>query len=621
MQQKHEQHLLKKSLRGGAWIAALRVVQQFITVAKVILLARLLAPHQYGLFAICMLVMELMNIMSQTGFNAALVQRKGDVRDLLDAAWTAGILRGVLLFLVAVLSAPWVIAFFDGKATFSAEQFSKPDKAVVLLRDGDSTQMNYLRQRLSDTFLSRLNDADPGSSQPNLLESLCEELNQILEDRSFFNPNIHDTSRLPAGLAPDAGSTASTEQVRRLNRSLIEDSFEGTLRRVQIDRKTGSLLLICLASNFLLSGLSNIGTIYFSKNLELHKTFIQQFLTMITDLSVFVIVVVITGSLWSLAAAYLCSSLVQVVSGYWISSYRPSWRFDMSQIRELWSYGKWIFGASAVSYVIVRIPDFYIGSVLGPTAFGVYMLAYRIAFLPSREISRVLGGILFPSFSKIQDDIPRLREAYLKVLRLTAWPAVAFGGLIFAMAVPIERVLLTENWPGAARLIQILALMGITASLFSNVDPLLKAVNKQKYLLYWMVFRLILTVVLLLPVVLRYDLESICWRMLAIAVGMKLVILPTLVKTLTFRPGDFLGRLVVPIGCGIAMILLLLLLSNVPLLQLNGVAKNESSSAWDIARFVFLAISGLAGFFSLGWLFSTQLREDVRELLSLMIKR
>ncbi len=47
-----------------------------------------------------MLVVQSLEAFSQTGFGASLVQKKGQVTEYLDSAWTVGIIRACLLYLL-----------------------------------------------------------------------------------------------------------------------------------------------------------------------------------------------------------------------------------------------------------------------------------------------------------------------------------------------------------------------------------------------------------------------------------------------------------------------------------------------------------------------------------------
>ena len=105
--------LSKKVVRGGMWVFGLRITSRGLGFIRTIILARLLAPSDFGLLGIAMLAISTLETFSQTGFQAALIQKKENVESYLDTAWTVSAIRGVILFLILFLSAPVVAKFFN----------------------------------------------------------------------------------------------------------------------------------------------------------------------------------------------------------------------------------------------------------------------------------------------------------------------------------------------------------------------------------------------------------------------------------------------------------------------------------------------------------------------------
>ncbi len=64
------------AVNSAAWYGATRLWGQLISWAVTILLARLLAPHDYGLFAIALSVLALLELLQEFGLGTALIQRQ-----------------------------------------------------------------------------------------------------------------------------------------------------------------------------------------------------------------------------------------------------------------------------------------------------------------------------------------------------------------------------------------------------------------------------------------------------------------------------------------------------------------------------------------------------------------
>jgi O-antigen/teichoic acid export membrane protein len=83
---------------------------------RTIILARLLAPEDFGLLGIALLSISMLETFSKTGFDSALIQKKENVESYLDTAWTVSALRGILLFFILLFSAPLIARFFNTPA-------------------------------------------------------------------------------------------------------------------------------------------------------------------------------------------------------------------------------------------------------------------------------------------------------------------------------------------------------------------------------------------------------------------------------------------------------------------------------------------------------------------------
>jgi O-antigen/teichoic acid export membrane protein len=89
-----------------------RVGIKAIFLARVLILARLLAPDDFGLFAICTVATAFLTRVTDLGMVSALVQRGSPEDAHYDAAWTIGLLRGVAIALVIGLGAPVIAGLF-----------------------------------------------------------------------------------------------------------------------------------------------------------------------------------------------------------------------------------------------------------------------------------------------------------------------------------------------------------------------------------------------------------------------------------------------------------------------------------------------------------------------------
>jgi O-antigen/teichoic acid export membrane protein len=80
---------------------------------RIIVIARLISPDEFGIFGIVSLTMSALNTISRVGMDQALIQKDGDIRPFLNTAWTVRVLRGLVLFGLVVLLSPVIATFFS----------------------------------------------------------------------------------------------------------------------------------------------------------------------------------------------------------------------------------------------------------------------------------------------------------------------------------------------------------------------------------------------------------------------------------------------------------------------------------------------------------------------------
>lgn len=108
-----------RALKGVTWITLLRGLTRIITFVRLAVLGRLLTPTQFGYYGLASLLLSLLEILTETGINIFLVQEKGSIKEYINSAWVVSIIRGVLLSLVILISAPFLATYFESPEAYS----------------------------------------------------------------------------------------------------------------------------------------------------------------------------------------------------------------------------------------------------------------------------------------------------------------------------------------------------------------------------------------------------------------------------------------------------------------------------------------------------------------------
>jgi O-antigen/teichoic acid export membrane protein len=119
--------------------------------------------------------------------------------------------------------------------------------------------------------------------------------------------------------------------------------------------------------------------------------------------------------------------------------------------------------------------------------------------MPATHITNTISQVSFPAYAKIQNDLPRLREAYLKVLQITALVSMPTAFLIFTLGPDFVRLFLVEESHAMIPVIQILSLRSLLGSIGGTRGPLFRAIGKPQITLKLHCLRLLILSIIIYP--------------------------------------------------------------------------------------------------------------------------
>ena len=248
-----------------------------------------------------------------------------------------------------------------------------------------------------------------------------------------------------------------------------------------------------------LTGLKNPGVMYLTKNLEFHRQFVLSMSGTIANAVVTIALAVEYRNVWPLIAGYLVGNVVTLAVSYRVHGYRPWPRFDYAKARDLFGYGKWLTASAILLFFLNQGDDGFVGWFLGASALGFYQMAYRFSNAPATEVTQVITSVVFPAYSRIQEDEQRLREGFFRTLQLSSTVAFPTAAGMIVVAPSFVRAFLGEQWIPVVVPMQILALWGAVRSLDSNAGPLFKSIGRPDYLTKLQFVRLGLLAVCIYP--------------------------------------------------------------------------------------------------------------------------
>jgi PST family polysaccharide transporter/lipopolysaccharide exporter len=254
----------------------------------------------------------------------------------------------------------------------------------------------------------------------------------------------------------------------------------------------------------LLLGFRNPGIVYFQKNLDFHKQFVYKVSGTVVQVTVAVGWALVSPTAWALVAGYVAGDGLRAVLSYFVHDYRPRPSFDRGSASQLVDYGKWMTSSSILFFIYSEGDDAFVSWLLGPSVLAFYQYGYRFSNAPATELTNVVSSVMFPAFSKLQNDPGRIRSTFLKTLRVNAVIAspVAFG--IAVVAPEFVRTFLGGQWTRMIVPMQILAGFGYLRALGQTFGPIWKAIGRPDLITKLSALRVTLVALTIYPATQRF---------------------------------------------------------------------------------------------------------------------
>jgi len=157
----------------------------------------------------------------------------------------------------------------------------------------------------------------------------------------------------------------------------------------------------------------------------------------------------------------------------------------VNEVRKISRFSLNLTGYSIFNYAVRNADNLLIGKYLGAQQLGYYNLAYRILLYPIQSITAVISRVMFPVFSKLQDDIVLFRQTYLKMVKTIAF--ITFPMMLGLMAVSKYFVFsfFGKEWEPVILLLLIFSPIALIQSIDATTGIIFQAMGRSDWLFRW----------------------------------------------------------------------------------------------------------------------------------------
>ncbi|MBU2894681.1 lipopolysaccharide biosynthesis protein [Colwellia sp. D2M02] len=105
--------LNKKIAIGAGWAVFTKFLVKSLGLISTVILARLLAPEDFGVIAMCMIVVAFLEVFTSFGFDLNIIQKDNVTNKTLNSAWTLKLIMGLILSTVLVSVSGLVATYYN----------------------------------------------------------------------------------------------------------------------------------------------------------------------------------------------------------------------------------------------------------------------------------------------------------------------------------------------------------------------------------------------------------------------------------------------------------------------------------------------------------------------------
>lgn len=191
---------------------------------------------------------------------------------------------------------------------------------------------------------------------------------------------------------------------------------------------------------------------------------------------------------WSLVYQGLTSSALCTCGYIIMAKWSPKLNVNRQALSDLVRFSLNLQGFNMVNYFCRNIDKLLIGRILGEAALGIYSRAHTLMLTPQALLGSAIDQVAWPSLSRIQNDIPRVRQAYLKGLGSICLLLIPIMAGMAVTANNFVLVVFGPKWTGVTPILSILCVAGCLQIPISTTGWLFLSQGRSDIQLRWSLF-------------------------------------------------------------------------------------------------------------------------------------
>ncbi|MBE5750973.1 MAG: GNAT family N-acetyltransferase [Clostridiales bacterium] len=205
-------------------------------------------------------------------------------------------------------------------------------------------------------------------------------------------------------------------------------------------------LMRVLSLNVIIGAIPAVHNAILSKELDFRKSFYRNISNVLTQGIVGIALAILGWGAWAMVYSKLAGVAVGAVVLCVTVKWRPQKMFSIKRVKSLFHYSSKVLGTNLLNTTFNNMHSLVIGKYYSTTDVGYYQRGQQIPQTVMTALDGSMSEVLYPAYSKVQDDKVLLKKAVRKSVSVSMY--IVFPVLVglLVVAEPLTLLLLTEKW-------------------------------------------------------------------------------------------------------------------------------------------------------------------------------
>jgi len=353
---------------------------------------------------------------------------------------------------------------------------------------------------------------------------------------------------------------------------------------------------------FILSAFGTVQNTILTRELKFKKLAIISLPALVISSVVGILMAYLNYGVWSLIVSTLVNVFFVSFFLWFNAKWYPKLIFSKDKFIQHFYYGYKLTISAILDTIFTNIYHIVIGRFYSPTLVGYYTRANTLMMLPVGNISGALNKVVFPLFSKVQDDLPRFRNSYKQIMQMVLFIITPIIVLMGLLAKPLIVFLFTDKWLAVVPIFKIICFTGILYPIhLYNLIVLEVKGRSDLFLKLEVLKKILLTIILIISFF--YGFYALLWGQLIFSILALFINTHYAGKILEYSMWQQM-RDILPI-----------FIFAVIMAAITFIVDRMLTSQIDIVRLILGSLSGILTYLLVAYLFKFESIQDIKNLI------